>query len=333
MTVIVRKPTINIREELSALKKPTGTFGEQLMRTQTADEFYNVISTNRNHIINGDFNIWQRGTSKTGNGYGADRWVNNVYTSGTFTSSRRTDVTQQSFITYMRCSQSVAGSTNDRQAIYQNIEGLRLVGKVVTVSFKAKASKTLNNCQVREIFVGSSVTAGYRYFNVDTSWKKYTFTGIAQQQGSDDYVRLNIDIGFNNDTWDFDIAEVQVEEGTAATPFEYRPYQQELALCQRYFWKTNPGNVNQSGCLNGVFRTSTVVVGFTQFPVTMRAAPTVTYGGNDHFYVSGYSGAAAYTAITPTFTVDMMWAEWQIAGGTTSMSASYNGQLSFSAEL
>lgn len=57
MTVIVRKPTINIREELSALKKPTGIFGEQVMRSQTADEFYNVTGVSRNILINGGMKI------------------------------------------------------------------------------------------------------------------------------------------------------------------------------------------------------------------------------------------------------------------------------------
>lgn len=33
----------------------------------------------------------------------------------------------------------------------------------------------------------------------------------------------------------FDIAQVQLEEGSVATPFEHRPYGLELALCRRYF--------------------------------------------------------------------------------------------------
>jgi hypothetical protein len=139
-------------------------------------------------------------------------------------------------------------------------------------------------------------------------------------------------IGTLNATWY--ITGVQLEKGTQATSFDYRSYGTELALCQRYFWKTNQTNEAQTGGLDGVFRNSTLVVGTAKFPTTMRAAPTTTRGGTqDNFYVSGYSASAAYSSVTPTLNPDMMWAEWSISGGTTSFSANYNGQQSFSAEL
>jgi hypothetical protein len=37
---------------------------------------------------------------------------------------------------------------------------------------------------------------------------------------------------------DFRITGVQLEPGTSATPFEFRPFQQELSLCQRYYEKS-----------------------------------------------------------------------------------------------
>ena len=36
---------------------------------------------------------------------------------------------------------------------------------------------------------------------------------------------------------------VQMEKGTMATPFEFRPYQVELQLCQRYYYKSYPSSI------------------------------------------------------------------------------------------
>jgi hypothetical protein len=63
-------------------------------------------------------------------------------------------------------------------------------------------------------------------------------------------------------TWQ--VTGVQLEEGKIATPFEYRSYGQELALCQRYFFR---GVYMTSG-------TSSATPWF--FKTTMRASPTCT---------------------------------------------------------
>ena len=81
----------------------------------------------------------------------------------------------------------------------------------------------------------------------------------------------------------FYITGVQFEVGSVATPFEHRSYGQELALCQRYYWKTYnigtaPGTATAEGTLMftrwndaGNFSYNSV-----QCPVPMRAAPDVT---------------------------------------------------------
>jgi hypothetical protein len=63
----------------------------------------------------------------------------------------------------------------------------------------------------------------------------------------------------------FLVTGVQLEKGTQATSFEYRQYQQELALCQRYF-VTATMAVNTVGSMNNWYW-------------NMRASPTVTGGG------------------------------------------------------
>ena len=73
----------------------------------------------------------------------------------------------------------------------------------------------------------------------------------------------------------FYITGVQLEKGSTATSFDYRPYGTELQLCQRYFCKSAPiGTAILSSGL-GSFVSSAVEV-TTTFPVLMRTTPTVT---------------------------------------------------------
>lgn len=81
----------------------------------------------------------------------------------------------------------------------------------------------------------------------------------------------------------FDIALVQAEEGDVETQFEIRTIGEELALCQRYFFKTypqgiNPGTVNNDGPATTSVADS-ILTHFSQFltvdmPVTLRKVPT-----------------------------------------------------------
>ena len=69
----------------------------------------------------------------------------------------------------------------------------------------------------------------------------------------------------NNAT--FEITGVQLEVGSTATDFEHRSFGDELAKCQRYFINLISGST--------IFPSPNVYMA-TQFPTTMRAAPTVT---------------------------------------------------------
>ena len=87
-------------------------------------------------------------------------------------------------------------------------------------------------------------------------------------------------IGTNGAT--FYITGVQLEKGSVATPFEYRPYGTELALCQRYFQKsydigTAVGTATRTGMVSWNWQNlSNYGTVFIQLPVRMRAAPTST---------------------------------------------------------
>ena len=108
-------------------------------------------------------------------------------------------------------------------------------------------------------------------------------------------------VGTNGAT--FYITGVQLEVGSTATSFDYRPYGTELALCQRYCYVT--GGSAYSNFFSGFFNTTTDFQGPVVMPVTMRSSPTLTTTGsfqvisNSAFSASSLSlGASETTQMT-----------------------------------
>ena len=78
------------------------------------------------------------------------------------------------------------------------------------------------------------------------------------------------------------ITGIQLEVGKEATPFEHRPYGEELALCQRYYQKsyesaTVPGTATNNGAVMHTLSVNQAYAspGSVKFPVQMRATPTM----------------------------------------------------------
>jgi hypothetical protein len=118
-----------------------------------------------------------------------------------------------------------------------------------------------------------------------------TFSGTAGSWAAADYraatggVSL---VGTNGAT--FYITGVQLEKGSTATSFDYRPYGTELALCQRYFYMVADGATKSLGL--GTMYTSTSLQGAIFFPVTMRATPTLSATTGTNYYEFLRNGAA-----------------------------------------
>ena len=204
-------------------------------------------------------------------------------------------------------------ASGDACGIYQNIEGFNTAdlnwgtanAKTVTLSFWVRSSLT-------GTFGGSLVnSAGNRSYvfsytiSVANTWEQKSITIAGDTSGTwvgatnGTGIALNIGIGTGTTysgtagSWSgtyllnvtgntsvvgtsgatFYITGVQLEVGSSATGFEYRQYQQELALCQRYFARLGSGS---TGYVFG----STLGDFGVQFPTAMRTTPSVSHLAN-----------------------------------------------------
>jgi hypothetical protein len=92
----------------------------------------------------------------------------------------------------------------------------------------------------------------------------------------------------------FYITGVQLEKGSTATSFDYRPYGTELALCQRYAFVMSGGSSRRyfmSGNVSG-----TTAFPARTLPVTMRAAPSISVSSASHFSFETYASNAQTTS-------------------------------------
>ena len=111
-------------------------------------------------------------------------------------------------------------------------------------------------------------------------------------------------VGTNGAT--FYITGVQLEKGTVATPFEYRQYGTELALCQRYYYQIKPGAVSKTLAI-GFSASTTVANGALWFPVEMRDIPTSLdqSGTANQYAIVGGAGGTAVCSSVPIISANL----------------------------
>ena len=136
----------------------------------------------------------------------------------------------------------------------------------------------------------------------------------------------------------FYITGVQLEKGTVATSFDWRPYGTELALCQRYYsYLGSPYTGGESGVGAGLAISSTSALCYSQYPMTMRAVPTVAVSGT---LVARHSGgqnsftslSAAYAGVNAVET-NMVISGSSNGSGVVLRNEAAAGAFTFSAEL
>jgi hypothetical protein len=193
MPVTITKPQATLRELLATLKKRTGLFGEQIIRAETAADFYNVIGQNRNRIINGAMTISQRGASPTiagGGEYSLDRF-GNYYSGNAFTSVQSTTA-PAGFTNSMLFTITTASASPTYSFFYHKIEGFNCAdlafgtssASPVTLSFWVRSSVA----GVYSIAIGNSdadrAYAVQYTINSANTWEQKTMTVAGDQSGT-----------------------------------------------------------------------------------------------------------------------------------------------------
>jgi len=293
----------------------------------TLDVFSRDEIIGRNKLINGNFDVWQRGTSvavATGETkYQADRWsVQMAGTSAATTYSRQTFSPGQTSVPnnpryFLRSLCTNGGdATNGLHLLSQKIEDVStFAGKATVLTFWAKADAAKNVAiEIVQMFgsggsPSSSVTTYIATVALTTSWQKFeipvTVPSISGKTiGTSGYNTSYLSVNFwmsagstyaartntlGIQTGTFDFAQVQIEEGSEASKYEDRSYSVELLLCQRYY-------IPNLLCAASTSFALETTVGFICPYIRMRVSPTITFAGAV-FSKSG-TGNYAVSAIT-----------------------------------
>jgi hypothetical protein len=280
-----------------------------------ADAALSARILGKNRLINGNFDIYQRGNPGTITNtaaYTADRWICSSAGAGA-TSNWGLGGTTPGEIpdsTRFLGFNVVSGVTS--AWVGQWIEGVHtFAGGKATVSFWMRsgvAGKKVGLLIQQHFGIGGSTMVEVQASSVitlTTNFTKYTVTfdvpSIAGKSvGGNNALLLTFFYADDRSTMFggqligqtglFELAQVQMERGDKATDFDWRPVGDELLLCQRYFSKsyafaTKPGtgNADPGRISTGIQISGANSPSFTahpvRFPVTMRVAPAVTVYG------------------------------------------------------
>jgi hypothetical protein len=263
-----------------------------------------LLNQRRNYILNGGFQVWQRGTTFTGyNKFTADRWsyISNA-NGGTHTVTRQAFAPGQTEVPgepqyFIRYARTTAPSTVNYSRLRTHLEDVRtLAGKTVTLSFWVRstmANHTISAGMTQWFGATGSTLVGVPNQSMLVAtpnvWTKVVFTFTLPSVAgktiiSDSCLIVEILFSFTETyTYTVDVANVQLEEGPVATPFIWKPFQEEYYACMRYYQKsfgyeTTPGNgVSWDGQVENVLHASFNSNWYFPiiFPVAFRANPSV----------------------------------------------------------
>lgn len=323
------------------------------------------ITAGKNGVINGAFDIWQRGTSisySANQAYNADRWLTQMPAAGTVSRQLTNDTTNLPFIQYCARVQRTSGQTaTSGHFLYQNFESINSIpfaGRTVTYSFYARAGanySATSNALVANLYSGTgtdqNVLSTYTGFatvatttaTLTTTWQRFSVTGTVATSATE----LSLGFSFTptgtagaND-W-YEITGVQLEVGRVATPFSRAggTYGGELALCQRYYYRTTFGAGDRPLGYAGIGQNSAGGQGHGVPKVTMRGAATSVDFSNIKADEPGVNSYAITSVTLGNTQGDAHQFAWVTGGTQIGTGRSYilqtntgGGFIGFSAEL
>ena len=263
-----------------------------------------------NLIINGNMLVAQRNTTyalTTSTAYGSiDRWCFQQATSAAGVADQ-VAANLAGFQYALKLGRnSGATSTGIIQAnnVLESVSSIPLQSKTVTISFWAKAGANFSGTQLNTALISgqgidqtsvslgtwtSQSTVASLNQTLTTIWTRYSYTGTVSTSATQLAVHFEYTptgtAGADDNVY---ITGVKLNEGSIATPINFRSFGTELSLCQRYYSKSNPIYT-----LGSVYSAGYEVLPSTIFPVTMRNIPayTPTVGAKSSGGTPGTTGA------------------------------------------